>query len=306
MFCLLTALTAFPDIGNAQTPPLVIKSVSVDLDNQQLTIYGQDFGAQAPAVNLAGSGLIILSHSTTAVVAVLPAPVAVMPGTYLLTVTAMDPAASGYDRFNVSIGTGGAAGPKGDTGPAGPPGATGAAGSQGPKGDTGAAGSQGPQGPKGDTGAQGAAGPKGDTGDQGPQGLKGDAGPQGPPGPAVAATEGSGRSSAVKSFASSISSSANYPSVFYTVPAGKTFVVTDIVVISLGNATTINLGTVNAFNSQLTSVRAIAPACSTASGSPTVPCMLSFQAGIRFEAGEKIGAYGSGWNASVTLSGYEF
>ncbi|CAM4432567.1 hypothetical protein COEX109129_25570 [Corallococcus exiguus] len=85
MFCLLTALTAFPDIGNAQTPPLVIKSVSVD---------------------------------TPTVVAVLPAPVAVMPGTYLLTVSAMDPAASGYDRFNVSIGTGGAAGPKGDTGPA--------------------------------------------------------------------------------------------------------------------------------------------------------------------------------------------
>ncbi|RYZ17318.1 MAG: collagen-like protein [Myxococcaceae bacterium] len=310
MLCLLTALTVFPRTSSAQTPPLVIKSVTVDLENQEITIFGQDFGSTAPGVNLSGSGLIILSHSTTTVVAKLPAPVAVIPGTYLLTVTALDPSATGYDRFNVSIGTGGPAGPKGDTGPAGPPGAAGAQGPAGAAGVTGAAGAAGAPGPVGPAGPQGAPGPKGDTGAQGPQGLKGDTGAQGaqgPQGPAGEVTESSGRGNSVRSFSSSINNSPSSVYPLYTVPAGKTLVVTDIIVISNGNPTLVQIGTVGSYQ-QLNGTRAMVPACAVSPGSAyvAVPCSVSFQAGIRFEAGEKIGAFGYSASANVTISGYEF
>ncbi|MBN9685222.1 collagen-like protein [Corallococcus sp. NCSPR001] len=191
MLCVAMAIAAVPGTSSAQAP-LLVTSVSVDLDQMQITIFGQDFGSEAPAVGLAGDGLIILSHSPTTIVAELPAPVAVMPGTYILSVTAQSPDAYGYDRFGVNIGTGGPPGPKGDVGPQGPKGDV---GPQGPPGQAGAPGadglpgSVGPQGPKGDTGAVGAQGPKGDTGAVGAQGPKGDTGavgaigPVGPQGP---------------------------------------------------------------------------------------------------------------------------
>lgn len=56
---------------------------------------------------------------------------------------------------------------QGTTGPQGPKGDTGATGPQGPKGDTGATGPAGPTGPAGADGAPGATGPKGDQGDPG-------------------------------------------------------------------------------------------------------------------------------------------
>ncbi|NVJ26988.1 collagen-like protein [Myxococcus sp. AM011] len=174
MLCLLLALATIPVVGSAQPAPLFITSVTVDLEQEQLTISGQNFGAAEPGVSLAGFGLTVMSNSATTVVAQLPAPVAALPGSYLLTVTAKDPAATGYDRFNVAIGTVGPAGPKGDAGPPGAPGLDGAPGAVGP---------QGPQGAKGDVGAQGvqgkvgAPGLKGDTGAQGPKGDRGFAGP---------------------------------------------------------------------------------------------------------------------------------
>ncbi|WP_324291362.1 hypothetical protein [Corallococcus sp. bb12-1] len=309
MLCLLTALTVFPRTGSAQTPPLVIKSVTVDLENQEITIFGQDFGNTAPGVNLSGSGLIILSHGTTTVVAKLPAPVAVIPGTYLLTVTALDPSASGYDRFNVSIGTGGPAGPKGDTGPAGAPGA---AGPQGPAGAAGADGAAGAPGPVGPSGAQGAPGPKGDTGAQGPQGLKGDTGvqgAQGPQGPAGAVAESSGRGSSVKSFSGSFNGNTTNITPLYTVPAGKTLVITDIIVISNSTAIGLRVGPISPYIYQdLSATRAMVPGCSLTPGSSyvSVPCGISLQGGIRFESGERVGAHAYGVSGSVTMSGYEF
>ncbi|WP_244238558.1 collagen-like protein [Corallococcus terminator] len=309
MLCLLTALTVFPRTGSAQTPPLVIKSVTVDLENQEITIFGQDFGSTAPGVNLSGSGLIILSHSTTTVVAKLPAPVAVIPGTYLLTVTALDPAATGYDRFNVSIGTGGPAGPKGDTGPAGAPGA---AGPQGPAGAAGADGATGAPGPAGPSGPQGVPGPKGDTGAQGPQGLKGDTGAQGaqgPQGPAGAVTESSGRGHSVKSFSGGFNGNTTNITPLYTVPAGKTLVITDIIVISNSTAIGLRVGPISPYIYQdLSSTRAMVPGCSLTPGSSyvSVPCGVSLQGGIRFESGERVGAHAYGVSGSVTMSGYEF
>ncbi|WP_338273462.1 IPT/TIG domain-containing protein, partial [Corallococcus caeni] len=157
MLCVAMAIAAVPLTSSAQAP-LLVTSVSVDLDQMQITIFGQDFGSEAPSVGLAGEGLIIISHSPSTIVAYLPAPVAVLPGTYILTVTAQSPDAYGSDRFGVNIGTGGPAGPKGDVGPQGPPGQAGAPGADGLPGATG------PQGPKGDMGAVGAPGPKGDTG----------------------------------------------------------------------------------------------------------------------------------------------
>ncbi|RYZ37032.1 MAG: collagen-like protein [Myxococcaceae bacterium] len=312
MLCLLTALTVFPNTGSAQTPPLVIKSVTVDLENQELTIFGQDFGGMAPGVNLSGSGLIILSHSTTTVVAKLPAPVAMIPGTYLLTVTALDPLASGYDRFNVSIGTGGPAGPKGDTGPAGPPGTTGPQGATGATGAAGAVGAAGAQGPAGPSGAQGAPGPKGDTGAQGPQGLKGDTGAQGaqgPQGPAGAVTESSGRGSSVRSFSGGFNGNTTNITPLYTVPAGKTLVITDIIVISNSTAIGLRVGPISPYIYQdLSATRAMVPGCSLTPGTSyvSVPCGVSLQGGIRFESGERVGAHAYGVSGSVTMSGYEF
>lgn len=72
-----------------------------------MTIFGENFGNTVPGVSLAGSELIATSHSMTALEVNLPPTVAAIPGTYLLTVTVLDPAATGYDRFNVSFGMGG-------------------------------------------------------------------------------------------------------------------------------------------------------------------------------------------------------
>ncbi|WP_375759803.1 hypothetical protein [Corallococcus exercitus] len=321
--CVGLALAVTPLPSSAQTP-LVVTSVSVDLEQKTLTIFGQDFGSAAPAVSLAGFGLIISSHSQTAVVAFLPEPVAVFPGTYLLTVTAQATDATGYDRFNVSIGTGGPAGPKGDVGPAGPPGQAGARGVEGPPGEAGATGPTGPQGPQGDTGPQGPAGargadglpgaagptgPQGLKGDTGPQGPRGDVGPQGPPGQAA---ESLGRGASVKSFFGKIygmneliSPSLTPP---YVVPAGKTLIITDIV----SPASDVDSVYLASFNNSSPSTpfrRAHVRSCLASLNHPW-NCSTTFQSGIRFNAGEAVIVYSRDTSesaqSSVTLSGYEF
>ncbi len=306
MLCLLTALTAFPLTSRAQTPPLVITSVTVDLEQQQLTIFGQNFGNAAPGVSLAGMGLIIKSHSTTTVVAHLPAPIAALPGTYLLTVTALDSAASGYDRFNVSIGTGGPAGPKGDVGPPGPQGpagAQGAAGPPGPQGLKGDAGPPGPQGLAGVPGQPGVAGAPGSAGPPGSQGPKGDTGPQGPPGPGAAPV---GRGNAVRSFSATVGVTSYADAFGYIVPAGKIFVVTDIAIFNYENApsTSVVAHLKALLPNGAVSQRVALRTCGSVSNAYNPNCNISFQAGIRFDPGERIIVY-SILNSYATVSGYE-
>ncbi|NNC01900.1 collagen-like protein [Corallococcus exiguus] len=316
--CLGMALAVTPLSSGAQTPPLVVTSVSVDLEQKTLTIFGQDFGSTAPAVSLAGHGLIVISRSQSTVVAHLPEPVAVLPGTYLLTVTAQAPDATGYDRFNVSIGTGGAAGPKGDTGPAGAPGpsgargadgspgAPGAAGMQGPKGDV---GPQGPAGPAGVRGADGPSGAPGVAGPAGPQGPKGDTGPQGLPGQAG---ETLGRGDSVRSFFGRIYGTTEITSPNFapllTVPTGKTFIITDIVVTYVSGAP-VYLARHNRSSPGTPFNQAAIRACDQ-SNLNNVNCSISFHSGIRFNAGDEVVAYtraGTEYSsAQITVSGYEF
>lgn len=323
LLCLLTVLAAIPRTSHAQSAPLVVTSVTVSLEDLKLTIYGENFGNIAPGVGLAGRGLIVSSHSPTVVVALLPAAVAAVPGTYILSVTALDPEASGYDRFAVSIGTGGPAGPKGDVGPQGAPGPKGDVGPQGAKGDVGPAGPAGPQGPAGaagvagpagpagPAGAQGAAGvagPAGPVGPQGPQGLKGDRGPegpQGPQGPPGTAAESTGRGNSVKSISVDNCNSSNKS--IYVVPEGKIFVITDIIAMVDSSRSGYVRFTNAAFSG---AIRAAVPMCavgSTSSG-PPVSCSTSFQGGIRFNSGEVIYAACeiSGFSNFLTVSGYEF
>lgn len=179
-----------------------------------VTIAGSGFAA-TNVVSLSGITLVKSSTSSTAIVAILPSPIAA--GDYLLQVKGSKTAtwnftygavgpqgvqgppgmqgAQGVQGAAGVIGATGPAGPQGNQGPAGaqgpagPQGEPGLAGTQGPQGNQGLAGPQGPQGIEGATGATGATGPtglpglKGDTGAQGIQGPAGPAGLQGPAGP---------------------------------------------------------------------------------------------------------------------------
>ena len=168
--------------GQTASANLVIGRVTVDLSNNQLSIFGDDFGPQEPVVFLGETQLTVASFTTQAIVATLP-PGLFVPATYRLTVfqSPFD-----LDTFEVTLagepgsqGLPGPQGPKGDKGDIGPQGPGGPAGAQGPEGPSGPAGAPGPQGLAGSSGSAGPPGP------QGPQGTAGPSGPQGPPGPAV-------------------------------------------------------------------------------------------------------------------------
>jgi hypothetical protein len=79
------------------------------------------------------------------------------------------------------------------------------------------------------------------------------------------------------------------------------------VLISTYVPTVVQVGTVNAYNSGMNAVRAVVTACApTAHTSYAVlPCATSFQGGLRFESGEKIGGYGLSSSAYMTITGYE-
>jgi hypothetical protein len=173
-------------------PQLLINSVRVNLDSNQLLIHGKHFHTGRHhhlAVKLAGQRLTVVEHSNEHIVAALPSN-PLQPGDYLLTVTT----GAGKIHFDAwaltlgAVGPQGPAGPEGQAGPAGPPGPQGETGPVGPQGPQGLAGPPGPQGEPGPAGASGPAGPQGPQGIAGPQGepgAVGPAGPQGPPGPAA-------------------------------------------------------------------------------------------------------------------------
>ena len=148
-----------------------------------LRIEGFEFGAGKPLVTLGGVNVVVEASTATRVDALVPA--GMVPGSYLLTLTAAKANkaddgsdASRYDEFWVTIGAVGPAGAKGDRGADGVPGPVGATGLAGPSGP------QGPQGAQGPAGSPGKEGPAGPAGKDGAAGSPGKEGPQGPVGPA--------------------------------------------------------------------------------------------------------------------------
>ncbi|MCY1019096.1 hypothetical protein [Pyxidicoccus sp. MSG2] len=95
-------------------------------------------------------------------------------------------------------------------------------------------------------------------------------------------------------------------------PAGKTFIVTDIIAItpddSSGAAYLVTTDVVG----RTLDVRAVVPVCGpkASTANQNLACSASLQAGIRFNSGEMIGATSTISIASgqtfMTVSGYEF
>jgi hypothetical protein len=84
--------------------------------------------------------------------------------------------------------------------------------------------------------------------------------------------------------------------------------VTDIVAIATGNAYTdaVYVGAnVPGFGFTPSAVVPYCSRASTTNSSTSLPCTTSFQAGIRFNAGETVTANGSS-SVYMTVSGYEF
>jgi hypothetical protein len=119
--------------------PLLIVSAHADLLNAQILILGTNLGGSSASVTLDGMPLTVESASASQIVAVLPASVAAVPGSYLMTV-ARGNGEPQHDEFVLTVGAVGEKGPqglKGETGAPGAPGGVGPAGAQGAKGDIG-------------------------------------------------------------------------------------------------------------------------------------------------------------------------
>jgi hypothetical protein len=142
-FAVLTlALSAHGLFGATAITPAV-NNGTINYQKNQVTLNGSGFepAKAAPVVRLNGAALKIDSFSIAQIVATLPAKTAT--GTYSLTITNSQGAATVFDL------TYGADGPQGPAGPAG------AKGPQGATGQAGLTGATGPQGPKGPPGAPG-------------------------------------------------------------------------------------------------------------------------------------------------------
>ena len=94
--------------ARADLPVPIILWVEADLDQQQLTIHGVNFGTATPKVGPLGATLGVMSYSQTEILAMLPA--GIDPGTYqLLIIRGLIPSLP----FEVALGAGG-----GEPGPA--------------------------------------------------------------------------------------------------------------------------------------------------------------------------------------------
>ena len=124
----LAALAAPP------VPAVDNTTANFNVNPPQLTISGQNFGANTPIVTLDGLTLAVVTHTDISIVAFLPDGLA--PGSYTLTI------ANG-PHVGTFISTIGATGPQGPKGNPGVQGAPGVQGPPGPKGDTGLPGPSG-------------------------------------------------------------------------------------------------------------------------------------------------------------------
>lgn len=139
----------------AQKPEVTIIEVTVDLDNNTMTIMGENFniGPDPTAVSLGPfENLNIISNNGSTIVVELPPDIPA--GDYTLLVKS-GPGQRKMDNESITIGN---QGPVGETGPEGPP---------GPSGPQGPIGPPGPQGPFGPEGSQGPEGPQGEQGEPG-------------------------------------------------------------------------------------------------------------------------------------------
>jgi len=185
-------------------------------------------------------------------------------------------------------------------------------------------------GPRGDPGPTGSQGPKGDPGQfallyLADGGLIGDGSAAAPlaigqiSSPMIAdgaivrgklaresvLPENRGRGNSVRSFALSFPGPTGPPppQAVYTVPAGKTFILTDAIVFHSFASTCsafleLRAGTVS---------RAYLPsACMSSTPVTSASGIAHFEAGIRFDSGETITAAANTLNMNATLSGYEF
>ncbi len=198
----------------------IIQSITVDLDNNTITVVGGDFlnaksGLYSSWTASTGGGSPLTAEIPLATnemvfacgeeAAPSQAPTAeplandlcdadgkliqkdfrvVFTGNFISQTKTGPKAASVKLDYDLTIAAAsGGDGPSGPTGPQGPAGADGPAGPAGPAGADGAAGPQGPAGADGAVGPQGPAGADGAAGPQGPAGADGAAGPAGPSGP---------------------------------------------------------------------------------------------------------------------------
>lgn len=133
--------------ATAHAAPVVISAAQADVPNGMVFIHGENFGTfMAPVVLLDGFVLTVTNWGPNDLVALLPAPLAIVPASYRLAVTRLGKGGALQDsaEFVLTIGS---TGPAGATGPQGPTGPAGAPGATGPAGAAGATGAQGPAGP---------------------------------------------------------------------------------------------------------------------------------------------------------------
>jgi hypothetical protein len=133
--------------GAAPLPLPLITSITQDVSNERLFIYGQNLSLGTinnTSLKLGEFTLTLESVAPTVVVALLPQ--AVAPGTYLL-VYRRGTLLTDVAVFTATVG---AVGPAGPAGPAGERGVNGLPGPMGPQGPQGPAGATGPQGPPGE------------------------------------------------------------------------------------------------------------------------------------------------------------
>ena len=113
--------------------------------------------------------------------------------------------------------------------------------------------------------------------------------------------ENEGRGNSVRSFfASDIP---NTYTVLYYVPAGKTFIVTDIVALAYSVGVHVKLGVASGSSLR---VRAQIPTFNHNGQYSMPPHVSSFKAGIRFDSGENVSVSADHPQTFVTVSGYEF
>jgi len=136
---LVLAVSAPCLFGTVVSAP-VVNNGTINYQKNQVTLNGSGFepAKTAPTVQLNGAALKIDSFSIAQIVATLPANTAA--GSYSLTVTNSQGAATMFGLTYGATGPQGPMGPQGATGATGQGGLTGATGPQGPKGPAGAPG----------------------------------------------------------------------------------------------------------------------------------------------------------------------
>jgi len=133
---LMMAVSTHSLFGTVVSAP-VVNNGTINYATNRVTLNGSGFepANTAPSVQLNGSALKIVSFGIAQIVATLPANT--VAGSYRLTVTNSQGAATVFDLTYGTTGPQGPVGPEGVTGPKGPAGVQGPTGPTGPRGPAG-------------------------------------------------------------------------------------------------------------------------------------------------------------------------